>query len=147
MLDTSAQVIFNEPSDLDSFTYSHVVLNPRFQIINNQLLGIICIYLNEKEGKYSTRAELIIVDYSNLKNLQVVRRINFGSEIYDWPNEEFYYRLYSYNEEIQLTWRYPKKTQLMTRYLELVVSFPWIHLVMFWPELTISRKMTIGFTI
>ncbi|MBK8851901.1 MAG: hypothetical protein IPN73_17355 [Saprospiraceae bacterium] len=109
VLDTSAQVIFNEPSDLDSFTYSHVVLNPRFQIINNQLLGIICIYLNEKEGKYSTRAELIIVDYSNLKNLQVVRRINFGSEIYDWPNEEFYYRLYSYNEEIQLTWRYPKK--------------------------------------
>ncbi|MBK7222397.1 MAG: hypothetical protein IPH94_14025 [Saprospiraceae bacterium] len=39
----------------------------------------------------------------------MVRRINFGSEIYDWPNEEFYYRLYSYNEEIQLTWRYPKK--------------------------------------
>ncbi|MBK7009922.1 MAG: hypothetical protein IPH36_15455 [Saprospiraceae bacterium] len=106
--DTVSQIIYNQPLASDSFTRDYIPVNPRFEIINDHLLYIITIYLNDIGEELETKSEVIIVDYTDVKNLKVVDRIQIGSEIFDWPSEEFYYWQYAFDEEVQLTWRYPK---------------------------------------
>ncbi|MBK8851900.1 MAG: hypothetical protein IPN73_17350 [Saprospiraceae bacterium] len=106
--DTVSQIIYNQPLASDSFTRDYIPVNPRFEIINDHLLYIITIYLNNIGEELETKSEVIIVDYTDVKNLKVVDRIQIGSEIFDWPSEEFYYWQYAFDEEVQLTWRYPK---------------------------------------
>lgn len=106
--DSITQIIYNDPIPTDSFNRDFIPVNPRYEVINDHLMGIVIFYLIEHNANYVPRTELIIVDYSDVKNLKVVNRIQIGSEIFDWPFEELYYWLYAFNDEVQLTWRYPK---------------------------------------
>ncbi|MBP6396932.1 MAG: T9SS type A sorting domain-containing protein [Saprospiraceae bacterium] len=106
--DSISQFIYNQPLVTDTFTRDYIPVNPRYEVINDHLLYVITFYLSEKGEEYETRSEIIIVDYTDIKNLKVVNRIQIGAEIFDWPSEEFYYWQYAFAEEVQLTWRYPK---------------------------------------
>lgn len=106
--DTLSQVIYNLPKLTDSFSRDYITVNPRYSIINDHLLAILTFYVNEGVSELKTRAEFTLVDYSDVKNLLVLNRFYFGDEVLFWPDEELYYRITNYDEEIQLTWRYPK---------------------------------------
>ncbi|HRG20832.1 MAG TPA: hypothetical protein PLQ57_07365 [Saprospiraceae bacterium] len=107
--DTFSKLILNETLEGDSFTLAHIPVRPLYTVIDDHLIACVFFYLAENETGIKKRAELVIVDFSNFPELKLVSRNQFGHEIFDYPDEQFYCYLSSnYEKEIQLTWRYPK---------------------------------------
>ncbi|MBK9686550.1 MAG: hypothetical protein IPO65_01880 [Saprospiraceae bacterium] len=107
-LNASEQLITNSPSVSDSFGIDQLVVRPLIEKISDHILACIFIHLNEVDNQYETRAELVLIDCGNPYDIKVLSRTQFGDEIYDWPDEDLYYRITSYSDEVQLCWRYPK---------------------------------------
>ncbi|HRD06158.1 MAG: hypothetical protein U0V54_12025 [Saprospiraceae bacterium] len=106
--DTMSQVIYNLPDPGDTFSREYITVNPRYSLINNRLLGIVTFYVNMDADSLKAKAELTLADFSDVKNIKVLRRFKFVDEIQFWPDEEEYYWISNYSEELQLSWRYPK---------------------------------------